>query len=144
MADALGLSFRLGICLALAGVMACGKAPAPPVAARLPAQSADTVRMAEGDSLRTSAGLVLYVQEVVIKLRSPDRRSILRARVTLRDSSGSEDRNLYSDKGWTRALGWEIGLLSGSDTSVAMAIRRAPADAPAEPDSGRNSGQGSE
>ncbi len=151
MADALGLSLRLGrlsiqlgICLALAGVTACGNAPAPPVTARVTVQSPDTVRLATGDSLRTSAGLFLHLQDVAIKLTYPERRSILRANMTLRDSSGSEKRSLRSDKGWSRALGWEINLLDGSDTSVVLAIRRAPANAPADLDSGRGSGRDSD
>ena len=139
MPDRLRMLSRLGLYSALAVVMACGKAPAPAMAKPAAAPSTDTLRLAERDSLRTASGLVLVLHDVAVKLRSPDRRSILRARLTLRDSSGSEERSLRSDEGWTRALGWELSLTGGTDTSANLAIRRYPEGASDRAQGDRNS-----
>jgi hypothetical protein len=130
---------RLGLFLALAVVTACGKAPAPAVAKPAAVHSTDTVRLVEGDSLRTASGLVLVLHDVAMKLRSPDRRGILRARLTLRDSSGSEERSLRSDEGWTRALGWELSLAGGTDSTADLAIRRTTEESPDHAPASRSS-----
>ena len=124
MTDRLRMGSRLGLYSALTVVMACGKAPAPAMAKPAAVRSTDTLHLAEGDSLRIASGVVLLLHDVAIKLRSPDRRSILRARLTLRDSTGSEERSLRSDEGRTRALGWELRLVGGTDSTAALTIRR--------------------